>query len=84
MTIINISLPDSMQTFVDEQAKQKGYSTAIEYIHHLIRQEQEREEYKRLETMLLDGLDSGELIEVGEQWWENKRKGLSQRLNQIK
>ena len=66
MTIINISLPDSMQTFVDEQAKQKGYSTAIEYIHHLIRQEQERAEQKRLETMVLDSLDSGEPIEIGE------------------
>lgn len=41
MTIFNISLPDSMQTFVEEQVKQKGYSTAIEYIHHLICQEQE-------------------------------------------
>lgn len=82
MTIINISFPDSMQTFVDEQVKQKGYSTAIEYIHHLIRQEQERAEHQRLETMLLDGLDSGELIEVGEQWWNNKREGLIQGLNQ--
>ena len=82
MTIINISLPDSMQTFVDEQAKQKGYSTAIEYIHYLIRQEQERAEQRRLETMLLDGLDSGEPMEVDEQWWDNKREGLSQRLSQ--
>ena len=67
MTIFNISLPDSMQIFVEEQVNQKGYSTAIEYIHHLIRQEQEREEHKRLETMLLDGLDSGEPIEISEQ-----------------
>ena len=82
MTIFNISLSDSMQTFVDEQAKQKGYSAAIEYIHYLIRQEQEREEQKRLETMLLDGLGSGEPIEVDEQWWNSKREGLSQRFNQ--
>ncbi len=67
MTIFNIFLSDSMQTFVDEQAKQKGYSTAIEYIHYFIHQEQERQEHKRLETMLLDGLDSGKLIEVNEQ-----------------
>ena len=61
--------------------KQKGYSTAIEYIHHLIRQEQERAEHQRLETMLLDGLDIGEPIEISEQWWDNKREGLIQELN---
>jgi antitoxin ParD1/3/4 len=32
--------------------------------------------------MLLDGLDSGEPIEVDEQWWDRKREGLLQRLNQ--
>ncbi|WP_009633895.1 ribbon-helix-helix domain-containing protein [Synechocystis sp. PCC 7509] len=84
MTIFNISLSDSMQTFVDEQAKQKGYNTAIEYIHYLIRQEQEREEQKRLETMLLGGLDSGEPIEISEQWWDSKREGFRQLLSQIK
>jgi antitoxin ParD1/3/4 len=82
MTIFNISLSDSMLTFVDEQVKQKGYSTAIEYIHYLIRQEQEREEQKRLETILLDGLDSGEPIEISEQWWNSKREGLIQQFNQ--
>ena len=71
-----------MQTFVDEQAKQKGYITAIEYTHHLIRQEQKREEYK-LETMLLNGLDSDEPIEISEQWWNNKHAGLLQGLNQV-
>ena len=80
MTTLNISLPDSMRTFVDEQVKQKGYSTASEYIRHLIRQDQERSEQKRLETLLMEGLDSGEPIEISEKWWENKREELIQRL----
>lgn len=82
MSTLNISLPDSMRTFIDEQIKQQGYSTASEYIRHLIRQEQERLEQKRLETLLLEGLDSGEPIEISEQWWENKREQLMQRLRQ--
>ncbi|GFE70977.1 type II toxin-antitoxin system ParD family antitoxin [Chroococcus sp. FPU101] len=80
MTTLNISLPDSMRSFIDEQIKQKGYSTASEYIRHLIRLEQEREEQKRLESLLLEGLDSGEPIEINEQWWENKQIELLQRL----
>ncbi|WP_407899119.1 type II toxin-antitoxin system ParD family antitoxin [Scytonema sp. NUACC26] len=72
MTTLNISLPDSMRAFIEEQVKQKGYGTATEYIHHLIRQEQENVERKRLESLLLEGLDSGEPIEVSEDWWENK------------
>ncbi len=82
MTTLNISLPDSMRVFIDEQVKKKGYSTASEYIRHLIRTEQEREEQKRLQTLLIEGLDSGEPIEISEEWWENKRAGLIQRLRQ--
>ena len=82
MTTLNISLPDSMRVFIDEQVKKKGYSTASEYIRHLIRTEQEREEQKRLETLLIEGLDSGEPIEITEEWWENKRADLIQRLRQ--
>lgn len=82
MTTLNISLPDSMRVFIDEQVKKKGYSTASEYIRHLIRTEQEREEQKRLETLLIEGLDSGEPIQITEECWENKRADLIQRLRQ--
>ncbi len=37
MTNLNISLPDSMIEFIDEQVKNKYYRTPSEYnIHHLI------------------------------------------------
>ena len=81
MTSLNISLPDTMREFIDQQLKSKGYSTPSEYIRHLIRQEQEKEEQKRLETLLLEGLDSGTPIEMTEKWWENKRKELINRLD---
>lgn len=84
MSSMNISLPEPMRAFVEEQVKQKGYSTASEYIRHLIRTEQENFESKRLETLLLEGLDSGDKIEISEEWWENKREELIQRLHQEK
>jgi hypothetical protein len=32
MGTINISLPDSLQSFVDEQVKQRGYGSGGEYV----------------------------------------------------
>jgi antitoxin ParD1/3/4 len=31
MSTMNISLPDSLKTFVDEQVSQRGYGTSSEY-----------------------------------------------------
>ncbi len=84
MTTLNISLPDSMRAFVEEQIAKGGYSTASEYIRHLIRQEQEKQAQKRLEALLIEGLDSGDPIEITDEWWENKRTELAKRLRQAK
>lgn len=45
---------------------------------------QENIESKRLETFFLEGLDSGDKIEISEEWWENKRQELTQRRSQEK
>jgi antitoxin ParD1/3/4 len=82
MTTLNISLPESMRTFIEEQVHKGGYSTASEYIRHLIRQEQERTASRRLEELLLEGLDSGDLIEVTDEWWEQKRVQLMEKFHQ--
>lgn len=76
MTTLNISLPDSMQSFVNEQIAQGGYSTASEYIRQLIREAQEREAQKRLESLLLEALESGKFEEVTDEWWQRKRTAL--------
>lgn len=52
---MNISLPDSLKTFVEEQVAQRGYGTTSEYLRELIRSEQER---LRLRTLLLEGAAS--------------------------
>lgn len=72
MTTVNISLPEDLQLFIDEQIAGGNYSTASEYIHHLIRQAQQQAERERIETLLLEGLESGEPIEVTDEWWEAK------------
>ncbi|MCY7384736.1 MAG: type II toxin-antitoxin system ParD family antitoxin [Microcoleus sp.] len=84
MTTLNISLPESMRDFISEQVAKGGYSTTSEYIRHLIRQELERVAKIQLETLLLEGLDSGESIEITDEWWEQKRTELVEKVRNSK
>lgn len=55
MTTMNISLPESLKSFVDEQVATRGYGTSSEYVRELIRADQDRQ---RLRELLLDGAES--------------------------
>jgi antitoxin ParD1/3/4 len=55
MSTMNISLPDGLKTFVDEQVAKRGYGSISEYVRELIRKDQER---SRLRNLLLDGAAS--------------------------
>lgn len=81
MTSINISLPESMRDYIDQQVQGGAYSTASEFVRQLIREDQKREAEQRLQVALLDGLDSGEPIEITNEWWDRKRAELTARLN---
>lgn len=59
-TSMNISLPDSMRVFVEETLADDGYGSASEYVRELIRADQKRRNEKRLETLLLERLRSGD------------------------
>lgn len=83
MTSLNISLPQSLKDFVEDQVLSHGFSTPSEYVRALIRDEQKRRAAQRLETLLLEGLESGEPIEITPEFWERKRVELEQRHNSI-
>lgn len=55
MSTMNISLPDSLKSFVDEQVSQRGYGTSSEYVRELIRKDQDR---LQLRNLLLAGAAS--------------------------
>jgi len=57
-TTMNISLPDSMRDYVEGTISVDGYGSASEYVRDLIRADQKRREEKRLETLLLERLNS--------------------------
>tara|TARA_R110002073_G_scaffold184726_1_gene343225 strand:- start:837 stop:1277 length:441 start_codon:yes stop_codon:yes gene_type:complete len=55
MSTMNISLPDVMKSFVDEQVSSRGYGTSSEYVRDLIRKDQDRQ---NLRVLLLEGANS--------------------------
>jgi antitoxin ParD1/3/4 len=55
MSMMNISLPDRLKAFVDEQSRSRGYGTSSQYVRELIRKDQERQ---HLRALLLDGAAS--------------------------
>ena len=80
MSTLNISLPESMRAYIDEKVAEGGYSTASEYVRELVRADQKQAAQDKLEALLLEGLESGESIEVDEQWWHRKKADLLARL----
>ena len=54
MSTMNISLPEELKDFVDEQVR-RGYGTSSEYVRELIRKDQDQ---LRLRELLLAGAAS--------------------------
>ncbi|CAD0226738.1 conserved hypothetical protein [Planktothrix agardhii] len=76
MTNLNLSIPESMNHFIQEQANQQGYPSPNDYICSLIMQAQKQVEQEQLEQLLIAGLESGTSIEITDEWWENRRNQL--------
>jgi antitoxin ParD1/3/4 len=80
MTSLNVSLPKTLKKYVEAQVKEGGYSTPSEYVRALVREDQKSKAEEKLETLLLEGLNSGEPIEVTPEFWRERRRELLKRL----
>jgi antitoxin ParD1/3/4 len=69
---MNISLPEELKDFVDEQVK-RGYGTSSEYVRELIRKDQDR---LRLRELLLAGAASPPAASAGASYFKKLRSRL--------
>lgn len=83
MKSMNISLPDSMRTYVENQVASGGYSTASEYFRQLVRADQKRQANERLEALLLEGLGSGTATPMSDKDWQEVRSAVAKRQGSI-
>jgi antitoxin ParD1/3/4 len=79
---INISLPDAMRDYVEEQVANGSYSTISEYFRELVRQDRERKAQERLESLLLEGLTSGSASPITAQDWQDIRQAVREKITQ--
>ncbi len=81
MATLNISLPDSLKTFAQDQTKTADYSNPSDYVRSLIREDKEKKEtQQRVESLLLEGLESGKPIPVTPEYWKEKKARLQKEL----
>ena len=60
MATMNISLPDSLKSWVEEQSKTGHFSNTSDYMRDLLRREQERlNKIQRLQSLIDEGRASG-------------------------
>ena len=70
---MNISLPDQLKEFVEEQVGSGRYSRVSEYVHDLIRDDESRKAREKLEALLMEGVQSGEASEMTRLDWSDIR-----------
>jgi antitoxin ParD1/3/4 len=70
MGTMNISLPDSLKTFVDRQVAGRGYGTSSEYVRELIRRDLDRQ---HLRELLLEGASSEATTPVDNRYFDDLR-----------
>ncbi|WP_419808784.1 type II toxin-antitoxin system ParD family antitoxin [Sphingomonas sp.] len=72
MATMNISLPDQMKAWVEEQAADGRYSNSSDYVRDLIRRDRvRREKIAAMDEMIAEGLASGISERSVEEIWQD-------------
>jgi len=80
VTTMNISLPETMKSYVDTQVETGGYSSSSEYVRDLIRRDQIAKAEKILAEKILEGINSPIAIELTDEnreaYWAEKHAAI--------
>ena len=72
----NVVIPDEVMAVVEAEVREHSYRDATEYLIRLVRQDQKRHAKEQLEAYVLEGVDSGEEVEMSAQSWRDLRVEL--------
>ena len=67
---MNISLPETLKSFVDQQVIGRGFGTSSEYVRELIRKDQDRQILRRF---LLDGASTAPTEPIDNAYFDGLR-----------
>ena len=80
MPTMNISLPEPMKEFVEEEVSTGSYGSVSEYIRTLVREAQERKINEKLERLLIEGMNSGDGKEITSEFLSDLQRSVSARV----
>ena len=72
-TSMELSLPESLKAFVEQQVATGKYANAEQYLGALIEADQQQKAKAQIEALIQEGLDSGPATEMTTQDWEQIR-----------
>ena len=70
MSTMNISLPEGLKGFGDQQVRSRGYRSSSEYVCELIRNDQDRQ---ALRGLLLEGAGSSPAVTADAEYFDRLR-----------
>ena len=76
---MSITIRPELETKIRVRAEAEGLGIEA-YLEHLVHADQRAED--ELEALALEGIDSGDPIEVGSSYWEGKHRRLDEHLKQ--
>jgi antitoxin ParD1/3/4 len=76
---MNVSLPDPLKQFVDEEVREGGFASTSDYMRDLIRQRQRAKAEELLRRLIAEGMASGPAEPVTPKTWEQMRTDLRER-----
>ena len=79
MATMNVSLPDPLKQFVEEQVSERGYGTSSEFVRELIRREQARQQLRACLLYTSDASDERSSVDLGgRRIFKTKKKNTKQ------
>ncbi len=82
MATLEITLPEPLRDFMDEQVESGAYGSPSAFVESLLRAAQNQATQAKLEGLLLKGLHSGQPQEITPDYWDNKKAALRARFEQ--
>jgi len=82
---INISIPDTMKTAVEEVMAAEGYGNTSEFFRDLVRNYLKQRQEQKLEALLLESVEADDFSPLTKADFEKiKRRGLQRLKNRVK
>jgi antitoxin ParD1/3/4 len=82
MATMNISLPDPLKQFVDEEVRAGGFASTSDYMRDLVRQRQRAKAEETLRQLIAEGLASGPARPLEPDFFDRMRERARQRTGQ--